>query len=91
MEIARVVRSLHPWPGAFTTFRGDHLKVHAAEPRGGDLPPGALREEGGAIVVGTGSGLLRLVEVQIAGKARTTGEAWFRGARSRDLETLGAG
>jgi methionyl-tRNA formyltransferase len=91
VEIARLVRGLHPWPGAFTTFRGEHLKVHAAEPRPGDLPAGALREQDGAIVVGTGSGLLRLVEVQIAGKARTTGEAWYRGARSRDLETLGAG
>jgi methionyl-tRNA formyltransferase len=90
-EIARLVRGLHPWPGAYTTFRGKNLKIHTAEPDTGDLPAGALRERDGAVVVGTGDGVLRLVEVQIAGKPRATGEAWFRGARSRDIEVLGAG
>lgn len=89
-EIERLVRGLHPWPGAFTTYRGKILKVLAAAAEAGELPAGALRERDGAVVVGTGDGVLRLGEVQIAGKPRTSGEAWFRGARSRDIDILGA-
>jgi len=88
-ELARLVRGVHPWPGAFTTFRGQPLKVHAAAAEPGELPAGTLAERGGSVVVGTGEGVLRLVEVQIAGKARATGEAWYRGARSRTAEVLG--
>jgi methionyl-tRNA formyltransferase len=88
-EIERRVRGLHPWPGAFTTFRGKILKVHAADARSGELPAGAVRERDGHVVVGTGDGLLGLREVQMSGKPRLSGEAWFRGARARDTEALG--
>jgi methionyl-tRNA formyltransferase len=55
----------------------------------GELPAGAVRERDGQVVVGTGDGLLGLREVQMSGKPRLSGEAWFRGARARDTEALG--
>ena len=89
-DLDRRVRGLSPWPGAFTTFRGDPLKVHRVRPADGELEAGRLRVEDGRVEVGTGSGLLQLIEVQAAGKARTEAAAWARGARPAPGELLGA-
>ncbi|MCX7680400.1 MAG: methionyl-tRNA formyltransferase [Anaerolineae bacterium] len=71
-ELARQVRAYHPWPGAFTTLRGQHLKILRATPlpewRGEERPGTLLLLDNGATVaVATGEGALRLEEVQIAG------------------------
>jgi len=80
-ELARQVRALTPWPGAFAELpAGGRLKVLAAEAvddAGGT--PGELLDD--ALTVACGVGALRLVEVQKAGKAPLTGAAFLRGAR----------
>jgi methionyl-tRNA formyltransferase len=88
-EIDRQVRGLSPWPGAFTTWRGARLRVHAVRPGEGSMPPGELRREGGRVLAGTGSGALELAVVQPEGKARMEADAWWRGARPEDGERLG--
>lgn len=89
-EIERRVRGLSSWPGAFTTWRGRGLKVHAAAVEPGALAPGALRARDGRVEVGTGSGVLRLVEVQPEGRPRMEAEAWLRGARPEPDAALGS-
>jgi len=84
MELHRVVRV----GGAWTTFHGRRLKVHAAELFDGETgqgPPGALHGP----CVTTGAGLLGLVEVQPEGKGVMTFEAWSNGARPESGEQLG--
>lgn len=80
-ELARQVRALTPWPGAFAELPGGgRLKVLAAEAvedEGGT--PGALLDD--ALTVACGTGALRLVQVQKAGKAPVAGAAFLRGAR----------
>jgi len=80
-ELARQVRALTPWPGAFAELpAGGRLKVLAAEAvddAGGT--PGELLDD--ALTVACGVGALRLVEVQKAGKAPLAGAAFLRGAR----------
>ena len=83
------MRGLSPWPGAFTTYRGRRLGIHAARPLSGELPPGELRCVESSVVVGTGEGLLELLRVQIQGKAITEADAWARGARPEVGERLG--
>jgi methionyl-tRNA formyltransferase len=90
-ELARRVRGLWPWPGAFTEFRGDVLKIHRATARPGELAPGRLRLEDGRVEAGTGRGVLLLEEVQAAGKARMEAAAWWRGCRPSLTEALGSG
>lgn len=73
IELARRVRAYNPWPGAFTTLRGQHLKILRAtalpEWRGEERPGTLLVLDNGATVaVATGEGALRLEEVQLAGK-----------------------
>jgi UDP-4-amino-4-deoxy-L-arabinose formyltransferase / UDP-glucuronic acid dehydrogenase (UDP-4-keto-hexauronic acid decarboxylating) len=60
----------HPYPGAFTTWRGQALRVWWAVPsrRPAADPPGrVLAIDGDGIVVAAGTGALRLVTVQPPG------------------------
>ena len=72
--------------GAWTKWRGKTLKIWSARPVGGSQPPGVLDGS----LVGTGDGLLRLVEVQAEGKSRQPAEDWLRGARPTPGDRLGS-
>jgi len=80
-ELARQVRALTPWPGAFAELPGGgRLKVLAAEAVEGESgTPGALLDD--VPTVACGAGALRLIEVQKASKAPVAGAAFLRGAR----------
>jgi methionyl-tRNA formyltransferase len=79
-ELDRVVRV----GGAWTTFREKRLKVHVARSVLGDAVPGALD----GVHVGTGDGLLELLEVQPEGKARQPAAAWANGAHLQPDDRL---
>jgi len=91
--IERATRAFAPWPGAFTERGGASLKVWraAAGATSSAAAPGtvvALDADGP--VVATGTGTLRLLEVQEAGKRRMPAAQWLRGARLAVGERLGA-
>ncbi len=88
-EIARRVRALEPWPGAFTTLRGEPFKIGRARAAPGEAPPGAFVVVEGKPAIGTGEGILLLEEVQAAGRNRVDGAAWMRGAHPREGERFG--
>jgi methionyl-tRNA formyltransferase len=75
-------RGLQPWPGAFTTFRGQ--TVHVWKTRG---PGAGGRGPGGRIVclrplvVCCGEGELELVEVQMEGRKRMAAADFVNGQR----------
>ena len=80
-RIHNLVRALNPAPGAWTTLRGDRLKIYMTTGRPDvELKPGELRADG-RLVAGTSEGSLELVGVQIAGKQRMTGAELARGLR----------
>ena len=85
-ELDRLVRV----GGAWTTLRGQRLKVLSARlvPRGlgGPVDPGGL--DGAR--VGTGDGSLELLAVQPEGKAAMPFDAWRHGARLAAGDRLGA-
>ncbi|MCH8062354.1 MAG: methionyl-tRNA formyltransferase [Chloroflexi bacterium] len=70
--ISRQVRAYVPWPGTFTRWQGETLKiVSATAGEGQDAPMGNTGEvvalsDGVGVV--TGAGLLRLSELQVAGR-----------------------
>ena len=86
-EIHRTVRLGDAW----TTFRGKRLKVWRTRvvPPGTDVPGLARGQIHGAFV-GTGRGVLELVEVQPEGKGRQPVAAWRNGARPTPADRLGA-
>lgn len=85
VELHRQVRGLSPWPGTFTGFRGDVLKVLRARIADGSGSPGEVLP--GARVA-TGDGAIELVEVQMPGKRPVSGADWVNGARVSPGEVL---
>lgn len=89
-QIERMTRAYTPWPSAYTTWRGHHFKIIQAAVIPGTLAPGTVREVDGTVAVGTGQGLLRLVEVQPAGKRAMAIDEFRRGASDFVGAHLGA-
>lgn len=92
VELYNQVRGLSPWPVAYTTWRGEVLKVWAcARPDAGSAAGAASGEEGepgtvlsvsgDGIKVQTGRGVLTLTEIQPAGKKRMAVGEFARGAK----------
>ena len=84
VELDRQVRAFTPWPGAFTTWRGQRLKVLRAAPLPGwrgDAPAGTPLALVDGLAIATGEGALRLEEVQLAGKRPADIAAFLRGQR----------
>ena len=92
LHVDRLVRACTPAPGAWTTFRGERLKLRpVALERGRDgLKPGEIVVEKSGVRVGTGSHAVVLGEVQPQGKRAMPGTDWARGVRPDEGERLGA-
>jgi methionyl-tRNA formyltransferase len=81
-SLARQVRAYYPWPGSFTWWQNQPLKIlkaHAAEVP--DVFPEKTYIHDRFPAIGTISGVLVLDEVQPAGKRPMPGEVFLRGAR----------
>ncbi|GAA1577251.1 methionyl-tRNA formyltransferase [Kribbella sancticallisti] len=88
-RVDRLVRGCNPAPGAWTTFRGERLKVLEVELSDEDLKPGELQATKSTVTVGTGSTAIRLVVVQPQGKKPMAAADWARGIRLTPEDHLG--
>lgn len=90
--VDRRVRGVTPAPGAWTTFRGDRFRLGPVEPlpTSPGLAPGEVSPGKTGVLVGTGTGAVRLGQVQPAGKKVVAAADWARGARLEPGERLGA-
>ncbi len=75
----RRVRALNPWPGTFTSWAGETLKILAAQPVAGDGVPGTVVDE--RLTVAAGTGALRITRLQAPGRAAMSAEAFLNGRR----------
>ncbi|MFC8947120.1 methionyl-tRNA formyltransferase [Streptomyces rochei] len=91
LRVDRVVRGCTPAPGAWTTFRGERLKLVQAVPVPDrtDLAPGQLAAGKNNVYVGTGSYAVELLWVQPQGKKPMRAADWARGVRISEGELLG--
>jgi len=96
--VDRQVRACTPAPGAWTTFRGERLKLGPiSAPDGavrpvahdGSREPGALSILPEGVAVDTATGPVRLGWVQPAGRRSMSATDWARGARLQPGERLG--
>lgn len=92
-RIERMVRAYDPWPVAFTQCRGEELRIYRASlvenSSGTPALPGTIVELKGPPLVQCGSGRLRLLEVQAAGRKRMKGDDYARGRRLAIGDRLG--
>jgi methionyl-tRNA formyltransferase len=83
--VDRLIRACTPEPGAWTELEGARLKLGPVSLAGPDAPrdlaPGELMASRQAVFAGTGSGPVRLGEVQAEGKRRMAASDWLRGLR----------
>ncbi|MGW7646869.1 methionyl-tRNA formyltransferase [Streptomyces bobili] len=91
LRVDRVVRGCTPAPGAWTTFRGERLKLIQVRtvPERDDLAPGELAVGKNSVHVGTGSHAVELLWVQAQGKKPMRAPDWARGVRISDSERVG--
>lgn len=86
------VRAFNPWPGTYTALHGQKLRVWKAEPveiLGESLPPGSLlHHASGTVVVACGAGFLRLEEVQLENRKRTSALDFLHGIRLGRAQTV---
>ncbi len=90
----RRLRAMTPWPGAFTTWRGQRLKIVQAVPGRVALPagpPGLVVQHDGALFVLSGDGALRLQRLQLAGKRPVDAADFLRGQPDFVGQTVGLG
>jgi methionyl-tRNA formyltransferase len=90
--VDRMVRSVTPEPGAWTTFRGTRLGLGPVDPAVPDPPelkPGRLHAEKRRVLVGTAAGAVRLGDVRPVGKRAMPAPDWARGVRIEPGELLG--
>lgn len=81
--LARQVRAYFPWPGTFSYWQGEILKVHKAHAASGSPDePGQRQIVEGKPAFGTRQGWLVLDEVQPAGKRSMSGKEFLSGARN---------
>jgi methionyl-tRNA formyltransferase len=88
--VDRRIRGCTPAPGAWTTFRGERLKLGPVRPvpDADSLGPGELRVTRDAVLVGVAGGVVALGDVQPAGKRMLPPADWARGARPQPGERL---
>ena len=85
-------RGLLPWPGTYTTFRGQLLQLWKTRPAPatGCLGPGRVSATRRQMFVECGEGsALELLEMQLEGRKRIPAEAFLNGHRLADNEMLG--
>jgi methionyl-tRNA formyltransferase len=92
LAIHNRVRGLLPWPGAYTRFRGQTLHIWKTWGRFPTCagPAGRLVRDGKSLRVVCGDGsALELLELQLEGKKRMSGEAFANGQRLQENESFG--
>ena len=93
LAVDRLIRSCTPAPGAWTTFRGERLKLGPLGPAGEAAPtlaPGDLLVTKAAVYAGTATSPVRLGLVRAHGKNEMPAADWARGVRIESGERLGS-
>lgn len=90
LAVDRRVRACTPAPGAWTTFRGERVKLGPVQvPEEPPLAPGEIRLGQRRVLVGTATTPVALGQVQPAGRKQMAAEDWMRGVRPAAGERFG--
>ena len=92
--IERQVRGLLPWPGTYTFREGRKLTVGAAKALAQEVPPnlipGAVLEaDKRGLLLQTGEGALRILQLQPEGKKMMDAKSFLNGSRVKEGELWG--
>lgn len=81
-RIHNLVRGLSPRPGAFTTWRGEYVKIlrtRVVDPKAKAGEPGCVLPRRDQLLVAAGTGILEILEIQPAGCRCLSGRDFLNG------------
>jgi methionyl-tRNA formyltransferase len=79
-ELSCFIRGMQPWPGAFCHINTETVKMLKARVLSGNGLPAVIAEAGrNEMIVGTGKGLLSILELQPEGKKPMSATAFLQG------------
>lgn len=79
VEIERLIRAFTPWPGTYSSWKNQPIKILGGKAISGEEKQGVIIKTTTGIAVGTGTGLLKLVTVQLAGRKAMSVEEFIKG------------
>ena len=91
IEIYRLMRAFDEWPGIYTFWEGKRLKiidVEMTENTRWMIEPGRVAKKGKNMFIGTGSGPLKILSLQLEGRRTITGNQFLVGYHSIVGSTL---
>jgi methionyl-tRNA formyltransferase len=81
-ELFNLIRGTNPWPGAYTFLEGERIKILKALPIDGEGEDGIIiKTSKSDLFVGTGNGLLSVLEIQRPGRPAAGIKAFLQGGR----------
>ncbi|MEW6585004.1 MAG: methionyl-tRNA formyltransferase [Nitrospirota bacterium] len=80
-QLRNFVRGMYPWPGAYCYLNHERIKITGVTVLDGSGEPGSIVNAEERLVVGTGRGLLSIVELQPEGRRIMTARAFLRGRK----------
>jgi len=84
-ELCNFTRGTNPWPGAYTFLEGERIKILKAIAIDGEGEAGVINKvTRDDLLVGTGEGMLSILEIQLSGKPVMTVKAFLQGKRLRE-------
>jgi methionyl-tRNA formyltransferase len=81
VEIFNFIRGMYPWPCAYCYLNKERIKITAARVLEGSGLPGRIEKVGEEFIVGTGDGLILIIELQPEGKKLMSAKAFLQGRR----------
>jgi len=79
-ELCDFIRGMNPWPGACSFLGNERIKFLKAVSKEGDAGAGMIMKVSKSeLLIGTGKGLLSILEIQPAGKPLMTVRAFLQG------------
>lgn len=82
--IERLVRAFNPWPGTYTDFNGQRVRIHQAsalDESPGQVPGTVLKRQRDGIDVACGTGVLRITSLQLPGARAQTPNDLINGGK----------
>lgn len=84
-EIFNFVRGMYPWPGAYCYLNKERIKIIKVKVIEGSGSPRRIEKaSGGELIIGTGEGLISIIELQPEGKKPMSAVAFLLGRHLKE-------
>ncbi len=84
-KIYNFIRGMNPWPGAYSFIHGERVKILKTVSVDKSGEAGVIKTaDRDELLVGTGRGILSILEIQPAGKQVMSGSAFIRGRNIKE-------